>query len=65
MANMAYCRFQNTLKDMTDCLDALYENKYPQSGTELKAMREMLNCCHDLTATIEDTLTIIDKENKT
>jgi hypothetical protein len=25
MSNMSYCRFQNTLDDMRDCLDALSE----------------------------------------
>ncbi len=23
MSNMSYCRFQNTLRDLQDCLDAL------------------------------------------
>jgi hypothetical protein len=27
MANMSYCRFQNTLGDFEDCLDALYSGK--------------------------------------
>ena len=26
MANMSYCRFENTLRDLTDCYDALNEN---------------------------------------
>lgn len=25
MANMSYCRFENTLRDFTDCLEALNE----------------------------------------
>jgi|SaaInlStandDraft_5_1057022.scaffolds.fasta_scaffold371012_2 hypothetical protein len=25
MANMSYCRFENTLTDLDDCYDALYE----------------------------------------
>ena len=25
MANMGYCRFENTVSDMADCLDNLYE----------------------------------------
>ena len=25
MANMSYCRFENTVRDMKDCLDALEE----------------------------------------
>lgn len=25
MSNMSYCRFENTLSDLRDCLDALYD----------------------------------------
>ena len=25
MSNMSYCRFENTLKDLRDCADALYD----------------------------------------
>ena len=26
MANMSYCRFHNTLLDLEDCLDAIYDS---------------------------------------
>lgn len=38
MANMSYCRFQNTRSDMEDCMDALREEKH-LSGDEAKAGR--------------------------
>lgn len=28
MANMTYCRFHNTNLDMSDCIDALYDNVF-------------------------------------
>ena len=42
MANMSYCRFQNTRLDMEDCLDALREEK-PLSSDEANAGRWMIN----------------------
>ncbi len=42
MANMSYCRFQNTRSDMGDCLEALREEKR-LSAEEAKAGRWMLD----------------------
>ncbi len=50
MANMSYCRFQNTRSDMEDCMDALREEKH-LSGDEAKAGRwmfdDILSFCQD------------------
>ena len=50
MANMSYCRFQNTRLDMEDCLDALREEK-PLSRDEANAGRwmfgDILGYCRD------------------
>ena len=50
MANMGYCRFQNTRSDMEDCLDALREEK-PLSRDEANAGRwmidDILDYCRD------------------
>lgn len=50
MANMSYCRFQNTRSDMEDCMDALREEKR-LSGDEAKAGRwmfdDILSFCQD------------------
>ena len=61
MGNMNYCRFQNTINDMNDCLEYLIEGGIPNSAEEIKAMRNMRECCHDLIAYLTDTLEIIDK----
>ena len=47
MANMSYCRFQNTLVDLGDCieaLDAILEGDYdePLSDSELRAANKMI-----------------------
>lgn len=50
MANMSYCRFQNTRSDMEDCIDALREEKR-LSSDEAKAGRwmfdDILSYCRD------------------
>ena len=50
MANMSYCRFQNTRSDMEDCMDALREEKR-LSAEEAKAGRwmfdDILSFCQD------------------
>ena len=51
MANMSYCRFHNTLEDLRDCRDALYEmGDYEKelSAEESKAAKRMLKICKEL-----------------
>jgi hypothetical protein len=43
---MSYCRFQNTLADLEDCNDALYEiNPQDLSNQERRAALEMKELC--------------------
>ena len=43
MANMSYCRFENTTKDMQDCLDAIEDGDTKDlSRYEASALREFL-----------------------
>ena len=42
MANMSYCRFQNTLKDINDCLEAI-RNEELLSTEEAAAAKVMLH----------------------
>lgn len=51
MANMSYCRFQNTLDDLRDCRDALIEMgdfERELSEDEAKAARRLLKLCREL-----------------
>ena len=55
MQNMGYCRFENTLKAMQGCYDALGESGPPtDSDTELQAFRDMMDLCKDLYETWGD-----------
>lgn len=64
MANMSYCRFENTVSDMYDCQqaieDAVIEGKTPSefmedmSDYERSAFESMLSSCKDMIAVLED-----------
>lgn len=49
MANMNYCKFNNTLIDLDDCLSDLSGGCFPSSNSEKTA-------CHNLIATMIDFL---------
>ena len=43
MANMSYCRFENTAKDLRDCVDAIRNGEYDElNDYELKGLKEIL-----------------------
>jgi len=44
---MSYCRFQNTLNDLEDCLEALsYDEKL--SEEEERAKKRLIKLCEDI-----------------
>lgn len=45
MANMGYCRFENTLSDLQDCLEHMQDKL---SGKEARARRELLALCQEI-----------------
>lgn len=50
MANMSYCRFENTLGDLMDCRDALDNGRGvgELSDRERKAALELIRQCKDI-----------------
>lgn len=45
MANMSYCRFENTYRDLRDCFDHLTD---PTSGSEKEYKQRLVQCCADI-----------------
>ena len=45
MANMSYCRFYNTLRDLKDCVDYIDESV---SEMEHKARKELIKLCKSI-----------------
>lgn len=51
MSNMSYCRFQNTLRDLKDCLDALCDidgNLSELSKEEARAADGLILVCEEI-----------------
>lgn len=46
MPNMGYCRFQNTLRDLQDCYDHLWDKDL--SEEEIEARRRLISLCDDI-----------------
>ncbi len=44
MANMSYCRFNNTLSELEDCRDALREENISSLSEKRKAKRLLVVC---------------------
>lgn len=49
MANMSYCRFENTFNDLKDCYNALAnEGIESLSETERKYAEKLISMCEDI-----------------
>ena len=46
MANMGYCRFENTLRDLRDCYSNMDSDDLSQS--EFYARKQMIELCWDI-----------------
>jgi len=59
MGNMSYCRFENTTRDLQDCIDALnnYDDEmlYALSSYEIRALKD-LKCQIDELVDLKDTI---------
>lgn len=51
MANMGYCRFQNTYKDLRDCQEHIYESNVDTlSPHEKKYRAQLIDLCRAIAA---------------
>lgn len=54
MANMSYCRFENTVRDLADCESALDNEGFDElSESEQRAARRMYKLCKQFVETFE------------
>ena len=62
MPNMSYCRFENTVKDMNDCLNAIEDREVNDlSDYELRALKEFLELGQAIVDNEDEIQQIIDK----
>lgn len=47
MANMSYCRFQNTLGDLEDCAENIGDEA-TMSDSERRAMKRLIQLCRQI-----------------
>lgn len=52
MSNMSYCRFENTARDLQDCLDAIESGEINDlsSQYEVDALEQLLDLCKEVVA---------------
>ena len=71
MSNMSYCRFENTARDLQDCLDAVEElinyngkNSYgePLSESEKEALDEMIELTAQLNKLATRVAGLVERE---
>ena len=49
MANMSYCRFENTVRDMRDCINAIEDRETDElSNYEVNALSEFLDLAREI-----------------
>ena len=48
MSNMGYCRFQNTLSDLRDCYENMYDDVDKLSPEEKRARKKLIKVCSDI-----------------
>ena len=50
MSNMSYCRFENTARDLEDCLDAIRDGEINDlsSQYEVDGLEELLELCKNI-----------------
>ena len=63
MSNMSYCRFQNTIGDMQDCIDNLDEHIREDDRREYRARIKFIEMCKQVAEDYED-VEDIEKELK-
>ena len=62
MGNMSYCRFENTSKDLGDCIDAVENNELDELSTyEVSGLKDLLDYCETIFFMKEEIQEIIDK----
>ena len=60
---MSYCRFENTSRDLGDCLDAIENNELDElSSYEISGLRDLLDYCEAILEYKEEIEEALQKE---
>jgi hypothetical protein len=62
MANMSYCRFENTYRDLVDCLQALNDSGVDSlSDCELQYAKMMIQVCENIVNHYDEVLDEVEE----
>ena len=65
MANMSYCRFENTARDLRDCLQAIENGELDDlSSYERDGLEELLSYCEEMFHMKEEIEEAIDEDGE-
>lgn len=56
MANMSYCRMENTARDLQDCVNAIEDGEYTpgeMSASEMRGLRDIVELAEAITQELE------------
>lgn len=62
MGNMSYCRFENTVRDMRDCIEAIESGDTDElSDYELEALEEFLSLADEIKYNKDEIESILNR----
>ncbi len=67
MGNMSYCRYENTAKDLMDCVNALYNadvNEPLSSAYEYHGLSRLLSCAEEIVELADKITEILENDDK-
>jgi hypothetical protein len=65
MSNMSYCRFENTSRDLQDCVEAINNGETTELNSyEIDGLANILDLAEEIIDNQEYIQKIIDKQNK-
>ena len=65
MANMSYCRFENTARDLRDCLQAIENGELDDlSSYERDGLEQLLSDCEEMFHMKEEIEEAIDEDGE-
>ena len=61
MGNMSYCRFENTARDLQDCVNAINRGEIDElNDYEVEGLRDILELCKEILDDQENIKEILD-----
>lgn len=66
MANMTYCRYENTSKDLQDCVDTLWESDCSEdlSMYEQHGLHKILDLAQEIVNMEDKIINILENQHK-